>query len=312
MATIDILLATYNGAKFLPEQLRSLSDQTFQDWRLIVRDDGSTDGSLEIVKDWATETGARIRILNDGRKNLGACGNFGALLEASDAPYFALCDQDDVWLPQKLALMLDRLQSTEEQCGQETPLLAHSDLRVVDAELNEIHASFWSYVDIRPPRKDRLLQDLMIENVVTGCASMGNAAMRRISLPISPDAIMHDWWLALAAAALGQLITIPQATILYRQHGSNTLGASKLSLVLLSTRPFQYIERAKTSLAATRRQAVAFYMRYKHLMEKKDAEIAKKYGLISKKPIHERKKFLIKERFLSRNFIRNVAILILT
>src|SRR5829696_7008565 len=96
--TTDILLATFNGARFLPEQLASIEAQTHGGWRLIVRDDGSDDGTRSIIEAFAERHGERVRFLRDGRSQLGACGNFAALLEASDAPYFMFCDQDDVWL----------------------------------------------------------------------------------------------------------------------------------------------------------------------------------------------------------------------
>lgn len=106
MPLVDILLATYNGAKYLPEQLASLESQTHGDWRLIVRDDGSSDGSLDLVRDWAVETGSDLVVLEDGESRLGPAQSFGQLLARSDAPYFAFCDQDDVWLAEKIKARL--------------------------------------------------------------------------------------------------------------------------------------------------------------------------------------------------------------
>src|SRR6476619_5383592 len=139
--TVDVLLATFNGARFLPEQLESLERQTHSDWRLIVRDDGSTDRSVAIVNAFAERHRERVQVLFDNRGRLGSCGNFAALLEASDAPYFMFCDQDDWWLPHKIADLLSTLRAVAARRGAETPLLVHSDLILVDNELRVLHRS---------------------------------------------------------------------------------------------------------------------------------------------------------------------------
>lgn len=227
MPAIDILLATYNGAAYLPEQLASLAAQTFTDWRVILRDDGSSDGSPDLVRRWAEAGGHRLVVIEDGRANLGAKDNFAALIAASNAPYFACCDQDDVWLPHKLERMLGAVQSAEAEASAARPVLAYSDLEVVDAGLHPIHPSFRAYTSLQQPREGREVIDLMTQNVVTGCASLGNAALRLAALPVPSEAAMHDWWLALVAAATGRLVDVPAATILYRQHGSNVVGAMR-------------------------------------------------------------------------------------
>lgn len=314
MATIDILLATYNGARYLPEQLLSLETQTFTDWRLIVRDDGSTDGSLAIVEEWAAGCGAELRVLGDGRKGLGACGNFGALLEASDAPYFALCDQDDVWFPEKLALMHAALKAAADRLGSDTPLLAYSDLCVVDAELREIHRSFRDYTAQQALQPERILQKLMIQNVVTGCASLGNATLLRAALPIPTEAVMHDWWLALVAAAAGELIDIPVATIQYRQHGANNIGAKKWThwsmLHRFVTDPVSTVRRAKSIIDRTQKQAMAFHQRFAGVLDKCSSDMLEKYARLHERPIWERKAFLFRSKLWSRSFLRNISLAI--
>lgn len=314
MPTIDVLLATYNGARYLPEQLRSLKAQTFADWRLVVRDDGSSDGSLDLVRDWAARTGRALRVIEDGRKGLGACGNFAALLEASDAPYFAFCDQDDSWLPEKLELMLDRLQAVEARRGAVTPLLAYSDLRVVDGDLLEIHPSFRAYAPLAPPRPGRVLEDIMTQNVVTGCASLGNAALRRAALPISSDSVMHDWWLALVAAGLGELVDVPEATIRYRQHGANAIGAVRWTAGAAAYRlAIDFggtMKTVRSFIVETQRQALALHARYADRLDADTAELLRRYARLFELSFWQRKRFYLGHLMKPGRVLRTVALLL--
>lgn len=267
METVDILLATYNGARFLPEQLASIQAQTHPDWRLLVRDDGSTDGSLAIIEEFTQRHSAKVRVLRDGRERLGARGNFAALLEASDAPYFMFCDQDDVWLPDKVADLLRALQAVEQRRGADTPILVHSDLIVADEQLRVLHRSFWRRARLLEPSAHRPPIRLSLRNYVTGCASIGNAALSRAALPIPSEAHMHDWWVALVAAVLGEIAEHENPTVLYRQHQSNDLGAQP--------RHFFGILRRFLRGPGAEAQRVRFY-----LMKSRDqaAMLVKDYG----------------------------------
>ncbi len=310
MSRIDILLATYNGARFLPEQLASIAGQTHRNWRLIVRDDGSSDGSLDVVRGWARGVSQDVEIVEDGRTGLGASLNFAALLERSDAPYFAFCDQDDVWLPQKLSVMLDMLAEAESTSGAGTPINAYSDLRVVDGSLVTISDSFQTFS--RRPRlhPGRELRQVMMHNVVTGCASLGNAALREKALPVPPEASMHDWWLAMVAAGLGKLVFVPEATILYRQHGGNTLGANAndpLSQVrYVATNAGHALSRCRKLLADTQVQAGAFVERYGDQLPGPDRQILSDYAQLPRRGIAARKEFFLRNKMLEDNIVKNL------
>ncbi len=219
---VDILLATYNGGRFLSEQLRSLEQQTVDSWRLLVRDDGSTDGTRAILAEFQARHSSAVTWIDDGGGRLGPAGNYGRLLENSTADYVLLCDQDDIWLPDKIEQLL-ALALAHERPG--VPLLVHSDLEVTDGESRLLAPSFWRYQYINPahgtwPR-------LAVQNVVTGCACLFNAALRRAALPIPAEAIMHDWWLALVAAAAGEIHWTATPTVRYRQHAANDTGAKR-------------------------------------------------------------------------------------
>src|SRR5262249_54654542 len=121
-STIDILLATYNGAAYLEEQLASIEAQAHPNWRLIARDDGSSDRTADILAAFRTRHPGKVTIVRDADGNLGLVQNFSRLMEASTAPYAAFCDQDDVWLPEKLSLCLARMRDLEAEHGRDKPL----------------------------------------------------------------------------------------------------------------------------------------------------------------------------------------------
>jgi glycosyltransferase involved in cell wall biosynthesis len=221
---IAILLATYNGEKYLDDQMGSLFAQTYSDFIVIVRDDCSNDRTPEILARWAASYPDKIKIVSDDRGNLRSIKNFGRLMEVCDTPYFAFCDQDDVWLPNKIELAVNEVRRLESQFGQATPVLVHSDLKVVDGDLREIAPSFFRYSHIDLGKAERL-DHMLINNVVQGCASVGNRSLLELALPIPDGVPYHDWWVALLATSCGVMRTIREPTILWRQHGRNQAGA---------------------------------------------------------------------------------------
>ncbi|MEL1249849.1 glycosyltransferase family 2 protein [Aurantiacibacter gilvus] len=300
MSRIDLLLATYNGAKYLPEQLASLATQTHGDWRLLVRDDGSSDDTLDVVRAWSETVSQPVEIVEDGRKGLGASLNFAALLEKSDAPYFAFCDQDDAWLPEKLEVMLRAIRSEESRIGEDASVLAFSDLLVVDDTLTQVAPSFWEISRIDPAAGDTELCRLMARNCVTGCASLGNAALRETGLPIPAGARMHDWWLAMVASAFGSLVPVHQPTIRYRQHGGNVVGAAdSRSMALVGqavSRPRFYFAKALAARDNSQRQARAFAERFGDQLPDEERALVEGYGALADQGFLARKAFMLRHR----------------
>ena len=222
---LAIVLASYNGATYIEDQIRSIQNQTIDAWKLYVRDDGSRDATVEVVAKLAAGDD-RIILLQDQLGNLGPVGNFSELMRVAlerGADYVAFADQDDIWLPEKLQVLLSEMQRQEEVCGQGDLLLVHSDLEVVNASLQTIHPSFIRLISVHPQEVD--LGVLLCQNVVTGCACMVNRELMNLALPIPQGVLMHDWWLAQLAAACGHIAYIDQALIKYRQHGENVVGA---------------------------------------------------------------------------------------
>lgn len=230
----DIVLATYNGQRYLEEQLDSLLGQSVSNTRILIGDDGSLDGTLQLVDQYAVKLPGRVQTLPKDPGSKGACGNFNRLLMASDAPYVFLCDQDDVWDADKVHVALELLRELESVYGTDTPILVHTDLRVVDQNLAVTSDSFFEFQNLDAHAS--AFKQLLVQNMVTGCTVVVNRALLNKALPIPADAIMHDWWLALVAAAFGKIGFLNRATVSYRQHGANTVGAKGWTIALIGSR----------------------------------------------------------------------------
>lgn len=226
---ICVLLATYNGRDWLPDWWRSLASQSENRIELMVRDDGSDDGTAEMLE--RLGDGAGCRIVREPTGRLGAAANFATLLvhaRTSACDYFAPADQDDVWLRHKLERQLSAMQAAERRWGKNTPILVHTDLRVVDGRLHDVHPSHSAYYDVRRDVPEaELLRTLLAHNVVTGCAAMINRALLELAVPVPPNVAMHDWWLALCAASAGRIEYVPETTVLYRRHDANVVAGRR-------------------------------------------------------------------------------------
>jgi len=253
---IDILVSTYNGEEYLEEQLESIFAQDINNWHILIRDDGSEDRSLSIIEEYVSRYPDKITVITEPHGRIGISGSYGCLLKNSSSPYVAFCDQDDVWLPNKLRLLRGCIQQLEDASEHGTPLLVHSDLHVVNNELDELADSLWKYQNLNP-LKMQSLERLLIQNCVTGCASMVNKALVDHALPIPKDAIMHDWWFALLAASDGKIKSLSAKTMKYRQHAKNYTAAKKWSLQYILHTFLTECRRNKIKLQNTRQQALA-------------------------------------------------------
>lgn len=247
---LAILLATYNGGKYLREQLNSIIKQTYQDYTLYIRDDGSTDDTLAIIDEYIKLHPHRICLLRDDITHRGAANSFMWLLENVDSDYYMFCDQDDIWVPNKIELTLKKMLLVERD-NPRVPILIHTDLKVVDEDLRTISPSFWGAMKLKP----NILQHInyiAVCNCVTGCTMMINKIAREYSLSMPNDAPMHDHWIAYVCAYNGVIDNLPSQTILYRQHGNNTVGAKRVSLgntIKKIIRIHKYIQRYYKSAA---------------------------------------------------------------
>lgn len=250
---VDIILATYQGASFLQEQLDSIRRQSYPQIQVLARDDGSKDPTKEILQNYPLQC-------IESTENLGCKRNFSTLLRHTKAPYICFSDQDDVWLPQKVEESLQAMLIEEKAQPAGTPILVHTDLVVVDQNLREIAPSFWNYAGLKP-HEHSTFNRLLVQNCVTGCAMMINRSLADLVGDIPQEAKMHDWWIALAAAAFGKIVAVNRPSILYRQHPHNTIGAQKLGPIQMGRRFFS--GKLESARIERKQQAEAFFNRYK-------------------------------------------------
>lgn len=307
--TVDILLATYNGEQFLKEQIESILGQTYENFRLIIRDDGSTDGTAAIIESYAKRYPSKIYLLPcDAR--LGIKGNFSALMASSKANYILFADQDDVWERQKVELTLKKMQAMETDYSTQCPLLVHTDLKVVDGSTNVISLSFWEYSNLKPIH-NKSLGRLLIQNVVTGCATMVNRPLLQLAYPVPDGGVMHDWWLALVAAAFGQIGEVPEATVLYRQHGKNALGAKKAKKMWSYHFMKRAIQKALNIIPIGKDiferdvQAKELLKRYPDRLDEKQKALINAYLKLSSTPLGRRSSKFLKCRLYMMGLLNN-------
>lgn len=229
MAEVQILMAVYNGSDFLREQIDSIINQTYTNWELLVSDDGSEDVSPEIIHEYCNRD-SRIHLCLEGKRYGSAKAHFMALTRIADAPYVMYSDQDDVWDKDKVEVTLDSLKKQRED-KQGLPLLVCTDLRVVDTDLKLVHPSMLQYSNMDASTLD--FGYFLASCLATGCTMAINRPLLKL---VQKDCevkniIMHDWWISLVAAAFGKVVYLDRQTISYRQHGNNSVGADKFSVI---------------------------------------------------------------------------------
>lgn len=222
---IAILLCIYNGERYLNEQIDSLLAQTYNDFKVYVHDDGSTDKSVDIVNKYIQSHSDKIEIVDDSQKHRGAGSSFMWMMQQVESDYYMFCDQDDKWFPNKVADTFARMLEVE-QLHPGAPVLIHTDLSVCDGNLNVTYPSFWQYQNFQVDVSKKK-QFIGFGNIVTGCTVIVNSKVKEVVYPYD-DYYIHDYWLALCVAKHGFVDNLKKQTMLYRQHGDNVAGAGRL------------------------------------------------------------------------------------
>lgn len=228
MPSCEIILATYNGERYIGALLDSLLDQNTQDFSLLVRDDGSRDSTVALLNSFKLRFGSRMRLMPAGVATGSPTRNFAILMAETTADFILFCDQDDVWLPNRVAATVELLTLAERQHGKDCPVFAFNDLIPVDAALKPLSDSFWRFKKIAPGNASNLAKSILTTSIL-GCSSGINRALAQKSLPISPKATNHDWWALHVAALFGAVVWSAEKTVLYRLHGSNASNQTKVS-----------------------------------------------------------------------------------
>jgi glycosyltransferase involved in cell wall biosynthesis len=278
---IDILLSTYNGEKFLAEQLDSILGQSHVNIILTIRDDGSRDSTPEILEDYARKD---ARITYEVQDNLGVVGSFHRLLIDADpgSHYYAFADQDDLWLPDKLERALSRLAA----CDQKEPLLYCSRVEYVTAD--KVHLGYSPML-----RKKAEFRNALVQNIATGCTIVMNEAARTCLLKHDWPAqvLMHDWWCYLVVSAFGTVIWDEYPSVRYRQHGGNVIGGTVSFLSDCKRRIANFRRRQKKGIFGCYDQAQCFWLLYREDLNGFHKETVERF-LESKKSFWHRMMYL--------------------
>lgn len=307
---VEILLPTFNGERFLPELLDSLKRQTFRDFRILARDDQSSDGTRALLGEARADAEIFLIIVEDDERRLGAAAGFGRLMGLSTAPHVFFCDQDDWWKPDRIERCVLALRSAEARHGKDAPLLLHTDLEVVDADLSSLSNSFWKYQNLKPELAGRLERNL-VQNGVTGCAAVANRALLDRALPLPEETVMHDWWLALVASAFGRVLHLPEATVLYRQHGENQVGAIRWSPAHLLRKTLRILDPVdlRATLPPLMAQAGAFLDRFGEVLSPEQRQTVMTVATLDRMSFWGKRTALFQQGILKHGWIRNLAFL---
>ena len=261
---VTILMATFNGGDYIGEQLDSLLNQTYRHWRLVVHDDGSTDNTVAIVNDYGAKD-SRITLLTDGVAAAGAARNYLHLLNQTHADLYMFCDQDDIWLPQKVEQMVAAIYPIEQPAMVYANGYFYRSGKVITQKTTTIHPRF-------------LKDSLFFNSGIQGCSIIVNKQLIALLKPFPEQVAMHDHLLTMAAATLGRISYVDEVLTWYRQHERNVTGNQQVGyfakicsflingMPVIDTRHFNanraFYERYHSLLTDRQRALFRAYFRY--------------------------------------------------
>lgn len=305
---IDILMATYNAANFLEEQLDSLLNQTYRDWHLIIRDDVSTDNTVEIIKKYIEKYPNKISLFN-ADINLGAMANFNELLKLSTAKYVMFADHDDVWLDDKISITFEKMIALEKTSAIGAPILVFTDKSIADANLNITHKS-----SVRAEKFDvkRLTpQRLLVQNVASGCTIMINKPLLTLCGSIPKEALMHDHYIMLLAAFFGKIGYVDKPAMLYRQHSRNEIGAKSVGLAYFMKKLTESPAAIKSRFMKNIDQADALLKKYSKELSEENRQILENFIRLRTANRPEFIRIIVQNGFYKSGFVRKLGMVAL-
>ena len=256
---VDIVMATYNGEKYIREQIESILSQTYKDTRILIHDDGSNDHTIDIINKLIYEHPRKIVLINDNFVCRSAEGNFMHAMKQSDAEYIMFSDQDDVWLPHKIQICLTKMKEIEDRIGKDKPILVFGSYQPVDEELGPLEGN-------RNNRQEAAYKtefsNLLVQNYVNGCLSMINRSLANKMGDYDKAILMHDWWAALIAVGGGEIYHIDNIMMLYRQHNQNAVGAVNVKSIQYRVKKIRD-KRTREAGQEYLKQAKLLYLRNK-------------------------------------------------
>ena len=258
---VTILMATFNGADYIGEQLDSLSNQTYPHWRLIIHDDGSTDDTVAIANEYCAKD-RRMMLLADGVTNQGAVGNYLHLLNEISADLYLFCDQDDIWLPHKIERMVEVISSIRQPALVYANGYFYRSGKVLSQKTTAVH-----------PRT--LRDSLFFNSGIQGCSTIINAQLLALLKPFPKQVAMHDHLLTMAAVAFGKISYIDEVLTCYRQHKGNVTGNQQLGC---SAKIRSFFTNGMPVINVAHFTAnKAFYDRYQALLDEEQKKLFQAY-----------------------------------
>ncbi len=311
---VTILLATCEGERYLPQLLESIRTQKYENWRLLVRDDNSQDSTMDILRMFAAKVPQNVKITVNEPASGSARNNFALLFEDAayeKADYVMCCDQDDVWKPEKIFVTMQTMLWEEHVLmGSRVPILVHTDLEVVDEQGDVIAPSMSEMSQIR---RKQTLEQLLLQNHVTGCTMMINGPLLLgVADYIHGSAvIMHDYWCALYATVFGKVVAVKRATVEYRQHGKNSVGAKdsrRLSYLLgrLGQGKADYKNQMHDSRKQVRWFLKCYGVRMKETRYEKEYELMREYGELGRQSRAVRHTFYREHHAWKKGLVRKI------
>ncbi len=305
---IDIILASYNGAPYVPAQIDSLLNQSSRNWRLTIRDDGSLDDTLDLCRGYARRYPDRIHVLEDNLGNLGFLGNFARLLASTTAPYVMYCDQDDVWLPEKVELSYRAIRQWEDTLGPQTPVAVYTDAQVVASDLTPISNSLLRYIRRVNATADNLPRMCMAPPCY-GCTMILNRPLARLIDGYPRGTLSHDWWTGLVASAFGRLAFLDCAPILHRRHSINLSTTTKSSLsTYLRQRPS--ISAHRHALFRIFQQSAAFLETFRPRLSPRQLALFTDIARIPHSNWIMRRALLVRHGLYKTGFVKNLGMML--
>jgi len=311
---VDVLLPTFNGEKYLPDLLSSISKQSYKNFRLIGCDDASSDRSFNILKECDLFLKNQFYFLRND-ENLGVVVNVKNLLENSVASYNMFADQDDFWLDDKIAKSLKKIQEAEGFFGTCTPIVVFTDSYIGDENLIKQSESLLKrngYFGYSPKSSIERFKGLMVQNIASGCTMIINRALKE-RLKLMPEkAIMHDWWVMLAASAMGKVICLSDKTMVYREHKNNTLGLRPLSFFLATLNIIVNPLEAKRRIEMTYKQAEIFRDTYFEFLSEDVKYLLNEYISLSHHGFSQRCRVLWRNEFKKSSVSKTIGFYLLS
>jgi rhamnosyltransferase len=297
---VTILMAAYNGERYINDQLKSIIAQDYENWELYIRDDNSTDNTVDIIKQYG-EADSRIRLLTYGDEHGSAVKNFTQLVNwavENEKTYLMFSDQDDIWLPGKITGTLESMLNAEKEYGADIPLLIYGRFSYIDSQNNPIDKGFIF-------QRHTTINNLLADNYVYGCTTMVNLSLAKAASPISTTTVTHDYWLAMVAACFGKVIFLDKALLQYRQHNSNVSG--NVEKTRFSSRFKRYLGDKNVLFPVFKSNIImfrAFYETYKNRLSTSQKGLFAGYFLNLKAGDTAFIRYLLKNKIYKAGFVR--------